>query len=88
MSEQINNPWREFIENVINGSNYFRSSEYRRLINDLDRLYAAEATLTSQRDKLVKALEGLRSDLLGLGWEEGDTLIDRIDTAIRLKGAV
>lgn len=41
-SKTVDNPWREFIENVIAGKNYFRASEYRKLIADLDRLYALE----------------------------------------------
>lgn len=31
------NPWRKFIENCIEGNNYFRASEYRKLLADLDR---------------------------------------------------
>lgn len=41
-SNEIHNPWREFIENVISGKNYFRASEYHDLLADLDRLYALE----------------------------------------------
>lgn len=31
------NPWREFIENVITGDNYFRASEYMQLLEYMDR---------------------------------------------------
>jgi hypothetical protein len=41
-SKPVDNPWRIFIENVIAGSNYFRASEYYKLLSDLDRLYALE----------------------------------------------
>jgi hypothetical protein len=39
-------------------------------------------TLTSQRDKLVKALEVTRADLVALGWEENGLMIERIDAAL------
>jgi hypothetical protein len=42
---KIYNPWREFIENVMTGDNYFRSTEYHELIAELDRLYAIEAAV-------------------------------------------
>lgn len=48
MSAELHNPWRTFIENCITGDNYFRASEYRDLLADLDRGYAAIATLESQ----------------------------------------
>lgn len=41
-SKTVSNPWRTFIENVISGNNYFRTSEYHELLADLDRLYALE----------------------------------------------
>jgi hypothetical protein len=49
MSEQASayNPWRVFIENVISGDNYFRTSEWHDLLEDLDRLYAIEASRQS-----------------------------------------
>lgn len=47
-SKTVDNPWREFIENVISGKNYFRTSEYRELIADLDRLYALEEKHATQ----------------------------------------
>jgi hypothetical protein len=54
----VDNPWREFIENVIDGSNYFRASEYRDLLADLDRGYEAQAELvaleeSAKNDRLV-----------------------------------
>ena len=45
----VNNPWRVFIENVINGSNYFRTSEYYDLLADLDRLYEIEEKYKNER---------------------------------------
>ena len=42
-AEKPYNPWRDFIENVIDGSNYFRASEYRELIEYIDGLLAAPA---------------------------------------------
>lgn len=47
------NPWREFIENCIGGDNYFRASEYRELLADLDRLYA-KADLAAQPPGLTE----------------------------------
>lgn len=47
-SKTVDNPWREFIENVISGKNYFRVSEYHELLTDLDRLYALEEKHATQ----------------------------------------
>ena len=55
------NPWREFIENCINGGNYFRANEYRTLISDLDRLYALEDQV--ERGELCRAT---REDAAGV----------------------
>lgn len=51
------NPWRDFIENVINGDNYFRSSEYRELIADIDLRILAERKLTRALTCIADALE-------------------------------
>lgn len=48
------NPWREFIENCISGDNYFRASEYREILDDIDGL-------TAERDTLKAELAALRS---------------------------
>lgn len=39
--EPVDNPWRESIENILKGDNYFRAGEWYELLADLDRLYAA-----------------------------------------------
>jgi hypothetical protein len=46
----IENPWREFIENCDNGSTYFSGNNYRELLSDLDRGYAALAELSALRE--------------------------------------
>ena len=66
------NPWREFVENCINGNNYFRASEYRELLADLDRGYAAlaeverlRADLAAERDEVAlkrACIEGMRAE--------------------------
>jgi hypothetical protein len=43
---KIYNPWREFIENVINGDNFFRTQEYIELLEYIDSLLAARAALS------------------------------------------
>lgn len=43
------NPWREFIENVIAGDNYFRTSEYQELIAYIDHLLAENAALKAHK---------------------------------------
>jgi len=47
MSE-LHNPWRQFIENCISGDNYFRASEYRRLLDQIDGWISETATLRAQ----------------------------------------
>lgn len=39
------NPWREEITNTINGDNHFRSSDWYRLRDELDDLYAMRKRL-------------------------------------------
>jgi hypothetical protein len=51
----VENPWREFIENCINGDNYFRAREYMELLADLDRGYAAEMEVERLRSRLAEA---------------------------------
>jgi uncharacterized protein involved in exopolysaccharide biosynthesis len=58
----VENPWRDFIENCINGSNYFRMREYMELLADLDRGYDAEADNKSLRSRLAEA-EALLRDI-------------------------
>ena len=41
---EVYNPWRESLENCINGDNYLRATEYRDLIEELDDLYRLRAT--------------------------------------------
>lgn len=41
------NPWRMFIENCISGDNYFRSSEYYQLMEELDAFYEAKPVCDS-----------------------------------------
>jgi hypothetical protein len=56
----VENPWREFIENCINGSNYFRAREYMKLLADLDRGYAAEMEVERLRSRLAETEALLR----------------------------
>lgn len=53
------NPWRDFIENVISGDNYFRSSEYRDLLEELDGLYSDRAELLRALTVILSALDAL-----------------------------
>lgn len=62
----VENPWRYFIENCINGSNYFRMSEYMELLADLDRGYDAEADNKSLRSRLAEVIECLDAALARL----------------------
>ncbi len=48
------NPWRTFIENCINGDNYFRASEYRDLLSDLDAGYAAQECIATLKAELAQ----------------------------------
>jgi hypothetical protein len=63
----VENPWREFIENCINGSNYFRAREYMKLLADLDRGYAAEMEVERLRSRLAET-EALRKDAERYRW--------------------
>ncbi|KAA1013008.1 hypothetical protein FVF58_09465 [Paraburkholderia panacisoli] len=40
MSDKPYNPWREFLENVRDGNNFFRSSEYDELATYIDDIIA------------------------------------------------
>lgn len=51
MSE-LHNPWRQFIENCISGDNYFRASEYHRLLDQMDGWIAEIAALRAQVEAL------------------------------------
>lgn len=48
------NPWRASLMNCLEGSNYLRSGEYYRLVEDIDRLI-------DERDDALKALEQARA---------------------------
>lgn len=56
---KVDNPWRKFIENCIDGDNYFRGSEYRELLADLDRGYQAEAQVATLARQLSEATRRL-----------------------------
>ena len=61
------NPWREFVENCISGDNYFRASEYREIIDDIDGL-------TVERDTLKAELAALRSqEPVAFMWQHDET---------------
>lgn len=49
--------WREFVENVNNGSNYFRYSEYLQLLDEMDSLAAERDALAASHKALVSALK-------------------------------
>ena len=66
--EVADNPWRTFIENVIAGDNYFRASEYRELLADLDRGYAAQAQVESLTRDLAAARAEAEADKRRLDW--------------------
>jgi DNA repair exonuclease SbcCD ATPase subunit len=51
MSETPDNPWRQFVENVISGDNYFRASEYHELLAYIDELIVSHAAMTRERDE-------------------------------------
>lgn len=51
MSETIENPWREFVENVISGDNYFRAQEYRDLLDYIDGLLTANAAALREKEE-------------------------------------
>ena len=55
----IFNPWREFVENVIKGNNYFRTGEYYEILEYIDNLYTAPPNY----EALVKENEQLREAL-------------------------
>ena len=46
--ERVLNPWREFVENVVNGDNFFRTQEYYNLLEYIDGLLAARRRLQAQ----------------------------------------
>ena len=49
--ERMNdNPWRELLENCIDGSNYLRAGEYRDIIEYIDGLQRELAAVMSQCD--------------------------------------
>lgn len=56
MSE-LHNPWRQFIENCISGDNYFRASEYRQLLDQIDGWISEAAKLRAQVAELAKEAE-------------------------------
>lgn len=56
---EVDNPWRESIENCIEGSNYLRASEYKKLLLDLDHGYQAAAALLTERASHQQAVEAL-----------------------------
>ena len=62
--DKFRNPWRTFIENCMDGSNYFRSSEYLRLLDDLDAGYAAIDTLAAQAVPAPIVVQPGQRDLL------------------------
>lgn len=45
------NPWREFVENCKDGSNYFRSSEYDELLLFIDTLQAENARMSAHLER-------------------------------------
>lgn len=48
-AESPHNPWRAFIENVIDGSNYVRTREYRELLAYIDGLLAENTALKAHK---------------------------------------
>ncbi len=65
---KIDNPWREFIENVINGDNYFRTSEYYDLIADIDARIVHEQSLKAEVERLTAELAECRKDAERYRW--------------------
>jgi len=61
MSE-LHNPWRQFIENCISGDNYFRASEYRQLLDQIDGWISEAATLRAQVAALKADVLSARAD--------------------------
>jgi uncharacterized membrane protein len=62
-SDKPYNPWREFIENVINGDNFFRTQEYYDLLDDIDARIAKEAEQDARIAELTEEVDELRYDL-------------------------
>lgn len=89
MADDIYNPWRESLENCIEGDNYLRGSEYRDLIAALDRGYAAIDAL-ARKDAEIALLNGaMRADeerLLQAGQRVG--IIAGCDTPEQLADAI
>lgn len=84
MSETPDNPWREFVENVISGDDYFRASEYHELLNYIDGLIVSLAAVTRERDEHARWREDLAYKL-DRAEKERDAL--RAEVA-RLRGVI
>ena len=56
MNDKPYNPWREFIENVINGDNFFRTQEYYDLLDDIDARIAKETEQDARIAELTQQL--------------------------------
>lgn len=57
------NPWRVSLENCIEGSNYLRSSEYRQLADDIDRLIDERDDALSAVQQAQAPVERVRAGL-------------------------
>jgi len=71
-TEVPHNPWREFIENCMDGSNYFRASEYMELLSELDDGYKAQARVA----ELEAQLADLQSQLAAQRERDGRELAE------------
>jgi hypothetical protein len=59
---KVYNPWRESLENCINGDNYLRATEYLSLIEELDDLYRFRAAAPPAPSAEPAAFRYLYSD--------------------------
>jgi hypothetical protein len=90
-SVSIYNPWREFIENCISGDNYFRASEYRDLLEELDAHYVEISKLSADSKRLdfllahVNLLEAYTGGKLRMLCDRAD--IDEAIAALKATGA-
>jgi hypothetical protein len=51
----VYNPWKESLENCIDGSNYLRAGEYLQLIKELDHYYELQQEVVVLKNALFKA---------------------------------
>jgi hypothetical protein len=61
-------PWHVFIKNVLKGTNYFRGSEYLRLMNDIKEWVDEVAALQRELAELKATNAGMAKDAARYRW--------------------